>query len=48
MRPPPDTLVGAASRYLTAIALLGERMVFILDIERLLAGDEASQPLSRT
>lgn len=40
LRPPPDTLVGQAARYLNGIALLGERLVFILDIERLLAGDE--------
>lgn len=47
MRPPPDTLVGQAARYLAGIAMLGERLVFILDIERLLAGDEtAGTPLS--
>lgn len=48
MRPPPDTLVGAAAHYLSGIALLGQRLVFILDIERLLAVDEPAGPPSKT
>lgn len=47
LRPPPDTLVGAAAHYLSGIALLGQRLVFIVDIERLLAGDvPAAAPLT--
>ena len=43
MRPPPDNLIGEAARYLAGIAMLGERLVFMLDIERLLAGDQTAE-----
>lgn len=48
MRPPPDTLIGAAARYLAGIAMLGERLVFILDVERLLAVEDQPGPPSKT
>jgi purine-binding chemotaxis protein CheW len=46
LRPPPDTLVGPAARYLRGIVLLGERLVFILDVERVLAVDESAHSAS--
>lgn len=36
VQPPPEAISGLSSRYLTGIAMLGERMVLILNIEELL------------
>ena len=36
VQPPPEAISGLSSRYLTGIAMLGERMVLILNVEELL------------
>jgi chemotaxis signal transduction protein len=46
LHPPPDSLVGAAAHYLSGIAQLGQRLVFIVDIERLLADAPTAALLS--
>ena len=37
VRPPPDALVGPAAQFLRGVAVVDERMILILDVERLLA-----------
>ncbi len=37
---PPEDLTTAGSAYLSGVALLGERLIFILDVARLLAAEE--------
>lgn len=44
IQPPPDALVGPAAKYLQGIALLGDRMAFVVDIERLLNHESSNTP----
>jgi len=45
VQPPPEGISGLSGRYLTGIALLGERMVLILNAEELLNFTNGISPL---
>jgi len=41
VQPPPDTVSGISTQLLEGVAVLGDRLVLILDIEKLLSASEA-------
>ena len=41
VQPPPDTVSGVSTQLLEGVAVLGDRLVLILDIEKLLSASEA-------
>lgn len=47
LRPPPEALTGLSGRYLEGIALIGSRLVFILDLEQILSSQNAAVPSSQ-
>ncbi len=48
MQPTPEGISGCSRRYLSGIATLGERVILLLNIEALLNGAEAVNPLNLT
>ena len=40
--PPPPTIAGLGREYLTGLVKLGDRLLILLDIDKILRGDEAA------
>lgn len=40
IQPPPDTIAGLAGEYLTGVGKVDERLIILLDIEKIMSADE--------